>query len=147
MDNQTILDALNKLLEGTHMGQVTFTSYLENLQNPVLKNQFQDYVNLLNNHEQALQRAIIFYYGPINPEGLKAMASEVMITLKNLMLMNDSDVLDAAAKAIEMGITQLKDFDDKNLAVTEAIRKDVKIMNDDYQSMKHQIHKSLIEFQ
>lgn len=147
MDKQTILEALNKLLEGTHMGQVTFTSYLENLQNPVLKNRFQDYVNLLNNHEQALQRAILFYHGEINQEGLKAMAAEVMITLKNLMLMNDVDVLSAASKAIDMGITQLKDFDDLNLCVTEEIRRDVKIMNDDYQSMKHQIHKSLIEFQ
>ena len=147
MENQTILNALTKLLEGTHMGQITFTDYLENLQNPALHNHFQGYLELLNNHEKALQRAILFYHGDINAESLKAMASEMMITLKNLMLSSDGDILKSAMKSIEMGLSQLKEFDDENLALTEEIRKDVKIMNDDYQSMKHQIHKSMLEFQ
>ena len=61
------------------------------------------------------------------------------------MLVGDKDVLNSAAKAIEMGLTQLREFDDKNLAVTEQVRKDVKIIHDDYEAMKHEIHKALME--
>ena len=83
--------------------------------------QFRGYVKLFENHEKAITKAILFYHGQPDTESIKIMMGEVMTSLKNLMLVGDKDVLNSAAKAIEMGLTQLREFDDKNLAVTEQV--------------------------
>lgn len=145
MEHEEILKSLDTLLKGSHMGLTTFSDLLEHLQERSLRDQFRGYVKLFENHEKAITKAILFYHGQPDTESIKIMMGEVMTSLKNLMLVDDKDVLKSASKAIEMGLTQLKEFDDKNLAVTEQVRKDVKIIHDDYESMKHEIHKAQLQ--
>ena len=147
MDNQTIVNSLDQLLQGTYMG-ISFFEDLKNLtKNQRIHSQFEEILSILSQHKTALSKAILFYHGEVNEEKLSTMMGEMMSKFKNLMLSDEGSILGEAAKGIDMGIKQLKDFNDQNFALAPAVAKDIKIMDDDYQSIKHQIHKLFIEFQ
>ncbi len=145
MENEIILQELDTLLKGSHMGVTTFTSLADQLQKSELKAQFHDYIKLFENHEKAITNAILFYHGQPDNQSLKTMMGEVMTSVKSMMLSSDCEVLQSAMKAIAMGKSQLKEFNDKNLALTEQLRKDVKIIHDDYTAIEAELHKASLE--
>ena len=67
--------------------------------------------------------------------------------LKNLMISNDKQVLEEAVKNIKMAQKALYAFDEKHLVLNDQMKKTMRIMQEDYESMYHMLHKYLIEFQ
>ena len=75
------------------------------------------------------------------------MVTDAVEMLKNLMISNDKQVLEEAVKNIKMAQKALYAFDEKHLVLNDQMKKTMRIMQEDYESMYHMLHKYLIEFQ
>ena len=107
MDNNAIVEELNQLLKGTHMGIGIFEDLEGKLQSERLKTEFHGLLDKLN----------------------------------------DKQVLEEAVKNMKMAQKALHAFDEKHLVLNDQMKKTMRIMQEDYESMYHMLHKYLIEFQ
>ncbi len=136
---------LNQLLKGTHMGAFVFEDLLEKLNEAGLKQEFQHFLSLLKGHEVMLTRHIQELNGePVDSSGLKGTIADMMTMIKNMVIATDTEVIQEAKKAIEMGKKALQDFDDRHFTLSETLTKEIAMMKDDYDCIYHTLHKFLI---
>lgn len=147
MDENQIVEELNQLLKGAHMGAYVVNDLKEKLKSKELRDVFDQILDNLHTHERALTALVISEHGePQDSAGVKGTMADIMQSLKDLTLMNDSQVLDEAVKALEMAIKAIKDFDEKHFTLKEDMEKTIRIMRDDYSSSYHMLHKFAIEY-
>ena len=84
---------------------------------------------------------------PVESAGWKGMVTDAVEMLKNLMITSDKQVLEEAVKNMKMAQKALHAFDEKHLVLNDQMKKTMRIMQEDYESMYHMLHKYLIEFQ
>lgn len=139
---EDLIEELNQLLKGTHMGAFIFEDLHEKIMDPELAMEFANYLRILKRHEQLLTRHIVQLEGdPLDTSGIKGTMADLMSMMKNLTLANDEQVLEEALKSIEMGQKALRDFDDRHFNMSENLCKELSIMKDDYSIIHHSLHK------
>ena len=133
-----LIQELNQLLKGTHMGAFVFEDLSEKIEGQQLKLDFHHYLELLKNHEEMLTRHIISVNGvPEDTSGFVGTVTDMMSMIKNMVVTGDLQVVEEAIKAIEMGLKAIRDFDDRHFTLSETMRKEIDIMKDDYQTIYH----------
>lgn len=142
---EDLIQELNQLLKGTHMGAFVFEDLREKITGQDLKSDFHSYLKLLKNHEEMLTRHILAAGGePVDTSGFMGTITDMMSMIKNMVVTGDLQVVEEAIKAIEMGLKAIRDFDDRHFTLSETMRKEIDIMKDDYQTIYHSLHKYLI---
>ena len=148
MENDLIVEELNQLLKGTHMGIRIFEDLREKLQSERLKKEFHGLLDKLKMHAHSLNALIQTCGGePVEGAGFKGMLTDAMEMLKNLSLHNDKDVLQEALNNMNMAQKALHSFREKHRMLNDQMKKTMDIMHEDYASMSHMLSKYLIEFQ
>ena len=123
MENQKLIDDLNKFLKGVHMGGATFKDYLEKAQDIKLKNELRIIVESFKRHEEAITHRIELLGGnAADTLGLMGMIGETWEEIKLMVVDSDKEVLDYAIKAMNMGLEQGKKF----IAEHEDLQPDIK---------------------
>lgn len=144
---EDLVEELNQLLKGTHMGAFVFEDLSEKISDHTLKIEFHRILKLLKGHEDMLTMHIERINGnPVDTAGLMGTMSEMMSMVKNLVIVTDVEIIEEATKSIEMGLKALRDFDDKHLTLDDEMRKEIEVMKDDYSCIYHSLHKSLISY-
>lgn len=147
MEENKLVEEINQLLKGSHMGANVFQDLREKLKSKELKDVFDQILDNLHTHERALTALVISEHGdPQDTAGIKGSITDFMQSMKNMTLMSDKEVLNEAVKAMEMAIKALKDFDEKHFTLKEDMEKTIRIMRDDYSSIYHMLHKFSIEY-
>lgn len=147
MEDNKLVEELNQLLKGTHMGAYIFNDLKEKLVSKELKDVFDQILDNLHTHERSLSALIVSEHGNAQDSaGVKGTIADIMQSLKNLTLISDKEVLEEAVKAMDMAIKAIKDFDEKHFNLKENMEKTMRIMLDDYNSSYHMLHKFLIEY-
>jgi len=147
-EREDLIEELNQLLKGTHMGAFVFEDLREKITDAALKKEFQHYLSLLKNHEKMLTKHISALQGdPVDTSGIMGTITDMMSMVKNMMISDDLQVINEAVKAIEMGLKALRDFDDRHFTLSETMNKEIAMMKDDYQSIYHSLHKHRIAYQ
>lgn len=146
MSNEQLMEELNQLLKGCHMGASVFEDLRDKLQKEDLKQEFDRIMRILHNHERKLTSQINHQGGDaVDNVGVMGAMSEMMSKLKNVTLLDDAEVIAEAVKSIEMGEKAIRDFDDSHFTLNEQMQKTIRIMEDDYKSIYYNLHKYLIE--
>lgn len=144
---EDLIEELNQLLKGTHMGAFIFEDLGDKIADHNLKCEFHRILKLLKNHEEMLTRHISEIHGePVDTSGFMGTMADMMNMIKNLVIVTDVQVVEEATKSIEMGLKALHDFDDKHFTLSETMQKEIQIMKDDYSSIYHDLHKYLVEY-
>ena len=140
-----LIQELNQLLKGTHMGAFVFEDLREKVVDEKLRLEFRRYLELLKNHEDMLTKHITMIGGePVDTSGFMGTITDMMSMIKNMVVVGDIQVVEEAVKAIEMGLKAIRDFDDRHFTLSETMRKEIDIMKDDYQMIYHSLHKYMI---
>ena len=140
-----VIQELNQLLKGTHMGAFVFEDLREKVVDEKLRLEFRRYLELLKNHEDMLTKHITMIGGePVDTSGFMGTITDMMSMIKNMVVVGDIQVVEEAVKAIEMGLKAIRDFDDRHFTLSETMRKEIDIMKDDYQMIYHSLHKYMI---
>ncbi len=140
-----LIQELNQLLKGTHMGAFVFEDLREKVVDEKLRLEFHHYLELLKNHEDMLTKHITMIGGePVDTSGFMGTITDMMSMIKNMVVVGDIQVVEEAVKAIEMGLKAIRDFDDRHFTLSETMRKEIDIMKDDYQMIYHSLHKYMI---
>lgn len=140
-----VIQELNQLLKGTHMGAFVFEDLREKVVDEKLRLEFHRYLELLKNHEDMLTKHITMIGGePVDTSGFMGTITDMMSMIKNMVVVGDIQVVEEAVKAIEMGLKAIRDFDDCHFTLSETMRKEIDIMKDDYQMIYHSLHKYMI---
>lgn len=144
---EDLIEELNQLLKGTHMGAFVFEDLRDKIQSHELKLEFHRILKLLKTHEEMLTRHIQVIHGdPVDTQGVMGTMADMMTMLKDLLIVSDVQVIEEATKAIEMGMKALRDFDDRHFTLSDEMRKEITIMKDDYSCIYHSLHKYLISY-
>lgn len=140
-----LIEELNQLLKGTHMGAFVFEDLREKVVDEKLRLEFHHYLELLKNHEEMLTKHIMMIGGePVDTSGFMGTLTDMMSMIKNMVVIGDIQVVEEALKAIEMGLKAIRDFNDRHFTLSEMMRKEIDVMKDDYQMIYHSLHKYLI---
>lgn len=147
MNENKLTEELNQLLKGSHMGANIFENFKEHLKSEELKDVFTQILDNLRTHERALTALVISEHGdPEDNAGFKGTIADFMQNMKTLTLSTDKEILDEAVNAIEMAIKAVRDFDEKHFTMKEDMEKTIRIMQEDYSSIYHMLHKFSIEY-
>lgn len=140
-----LIQELNQLLKGTHMGAFVFEDLREKVVDEKLRLEFHRYLELLKNHEDMLTKHITMIGGePVDTSGFMGTITDMMSMIKNMVVVGDIQVVEESVKVIEMGLKAIRDFDDRHFTLSETMRKEIDIMKDDYQMIYHSLHKYMI---
>lgn len=144
---EDLIEELNQLLKGTHMGAFVFEDLRDKLSDETLKREFHHILTLLKRHEKMLTRHIEEVHGdPVDTSGFMGTMTDMMTMLKNMIVISDEQVIKEAMKSIEMGAKALRDFDDRHFTLSDEMRKEIEVMKDDYSSIYHTLHKYTIAY-
>lgn len=147
MNQDKLIEELNQLLKGTHMGAYVFQDLRAKLQSPDVIKEFDRILEIISNHEKSLTKEILMLHGePVDSAGIMGTMSEFMTTIKNLVLADDAAVISEAVKSIEMGGKAIRDFDEEHYTLHKPLQKTIRILEDDYSSIYHTLHHFLIEY-
>ncbi|MEG0330127.1 MAG: DUF2383 domain-containing protein [Longicatena sp.] len=147
LHSDSIVEELNQLLKGTHMGAYIFEDLRGKLKGKELIDVFNQMIENLHQHEEALCALVISEGGEASDSaGLKGSIADMMASLKNMSLTSDKEVLKEAIKSMEMGIKAIHDFDESHYTLKTDMQKTIRIMEDDYTSYYHMLHKYSIEY-
>lgn len=145
---EDLIEELNQLLKGTHMGAFVFEDLRDKIDNHDIKVEFDNILKLLKGHEDMLTKHILEVNGnPVDSSGFKGTMTDMMSMIKNMVLLSDEKVVEEATKNIEMGMKALRDFDDRHFTMSETMRKEIAMIKDDYSTIYHTLHKYLISQQ
>ncbi|MEF9961177.1 MAG: DUF2383 domain-containing protein [Erysipelotrichaceae bacterium] len=140
-----LIEEINQLLKGTFMGIFIFNNLVEKLQSDELKKMYNEIIIIFKNHEIGLSRQVKKLKGiPVNSAGFKGTIVDMMEMAKNLLIINDMQVLEEGIKSIKAANNAIRIFDNNHFVISEELQKDIIIMKDDYASIYHKLHKCLI---
>ena len=144
---EDLIEELNQLLKGTHMGAFIFEDLSAKITAHDLKVEFKRILKILKKHEEMLTQHITELDGEaVDTSGFMGTMTDMMGMIKNLIIVTDIQVIEDATKSIEMGLKALRDFDDKHFTLSQTMQKEIQIMKDDYSSIYHDLHKFLVEY-
>lgn len=103
--NKEIVKELNDFLKGINMGYDTFKSYLEKLEDPDLKSEFEKIIAKFNVQKKVVVSNIEHLGGePKDSLGVTGEIASMFEKLKEVFMDNDKEILQNAVKGMEMGI-------------------------------------------
>lgn len=144
---EDLIEELNQLLKGNHMGAFVFEDLRNKISDHDLKVEFQRILKILKGNEDMLTRHIQEVHGePVDTSGVMGTITDMMTMIKDLVIVTDVQVIEEATKAIEMGMKALRDFDDRHLTLSDQMRKEIEIMKDDYSCIYHSLHKFMLSY-
>lgn len=147
MERERIVQELNQLLKGTHMGASIFEDLRGKLESEMLHKEFHDFLQTFHLHEKSLTALIEAYGGePLDTAGVMGTITDVISHIKNMAIGSDKAVLDTAYDNMQSALQAIRDFDTKNYMPDKQIEKTVGIMKADYASILHKLEKYRIEF-
>lgn len=148
MEQNKLNEELNQLLKGTHMGASIFEDLYDKVKSEKLKNEFHEILDKFRLHERSLTSLIMANDGEAaDTAGVKGTITDMMYKIKNVMITNDKQVLDEAVKCMEGAQKALHDFQGRHKILADNVEKVIHIMQDDYGTIYHTLHKYLIEFE
>ena len=110
MDKEKLMEELNQLLKGCHMGAGVFENLAGKLKSEELKLEFDRILRILKVHERKLTRQINTNGGDAADDaGMMGSMAEMMSKIKNLSLMNDT------GWSREKVVESLKELEEYNL--------------------------------
>ena len=138
MENQKLVDDLNKFLKGIHMGGATFKDYLEKAQDIKLKNELRIIVESFKRHEEAVTHRIELLGGnAADTLGFMGMIGETLEKMKLIVVDSDNEVIDYAINAMNMGVEQGNKFIAEHQDLEPNIKKEIeKIVEDNDKHLK-----------
>lgn len=138
MENQKLVDDLNKFLKGIHMGGATFKDYLEKAQDIKLKNELRIIVESFKRHEEAVTHRIELLGGnAADTLGFVGMIGETLEKMKLIVVDSDREVIDYAINAMNMGVEQGNKFIAEHQDLEPNIKKEIeKIVEDNDKHLK-----------
>lgn len=138
MENQKLVDDLNKFLKGIHMGGATFKDYLEKAQDIKLKNELRIIVESFKRHEEAVTHRIELLGGnAADTLGFMGMIGETLEKMKLIVVDSDREVIDYAINAMNMGVEQGNKFIAEHQDLEPNIKKEIeKIVEDNDKHLK-----------
>ena len=138
MENQKLVDDLNKFLKGIHMGGATFKDYLEKAQDIKLKNELRIIVESFKRHEEAVTHRIELLGGnAADTLGFMGMIGETLEKMKLIVVDSDREVIDYAINAMNMGVDQGNKFIAEHQDLEPNIKKEIeKIVEDNDKHLK-----------
>lgn len=138
MENQKLVDDLNKFLKGIHMGGATFKDYLEKAQDIKLKNELRIIVESFKRHEEAVTHRIELLGGnAADTLGFMGMIGETLEKMKLIVVDSDREVIDYAINAMNMGVEQGNKFIAEHQDLDPSIKKEIeKIVEDNDKHLK-----------
>ena len=123
-----LLEELNQLLKGTHMGASIFEDLREKIKSETLHKEFDEILLMLHIHEKSLTGLILAHGGePIDSAGIMGTITDVISHIKNLTVDSDKEVLKVAVHNMEMGAKALHDFDARNFILDDETEKTIAI--------------------
>ncbi len=138
----TLIQDLNELLQGTHMGASTFKEYLSQARNGELHTLLEESLALFHTHEKELTHRILDRGG--NPEDdvpVMGMISSFFEKIKTMMAENDEQILDYALRALDMGMKSTKQFEEKhaseNMEAAQLAEEMIKGYKEQYKKLTH----------
>ena len=148
MDDQNMVTELNQLLKGSYMGIQIFEDLKTKLQSEQLRKEFHGIIDKFHMHAHSLSALVQTCNGePVETAGVKGVITEVMETIKNLKIRNDCQILEEAVRNMDAAMKALNKFISTYPIENEHMRKILRIMQEDYESIYHMLHKYLIEFE
>ena len=138
MENQKLIDDLNKFLKGVHMGGATFKDYLEKAQDIKLKNELRIIVESFKRHEEAVTHRIELLGGNATDTlGVIGMLGETWEKMKLIVVDSDKEVIDHAINAMNMGVEQGNKFIAEHQDLEPSIKRELeKIVEDNDKHLK-----------
>ena len=97
LENQKLIDDLNKFLKGVHMGGATFKDYLEKAQDIKLKNELRIIVESFKRHEEAITHRIELLGGnAADTLGFMGIIGETWEKIKLIVVDSDKEIINYA---------------------------------------------------
>ena len=138
MENQKLIDDLNKFLKGVHMGGATFKDYLEKAQDIKLKNELRIIVESFKRHEEAITHRIELLGGnAADTLGFMGIIGETWEKIKLIVVDSDKEIINYAINAMNMGVEQGNKFIAEHQDLEPNIKKEIeKIVEDNDKHLK-----------
>ena len=138
MENQKLIDDLNKFLKGVHMGGATFKDYLEKAQDIKLKNELRIIVESFKRHEEAITHRIELLGGnAADTLGFMGIIGETWEKIKLIVVDSDKEIINYAINAMNMGVEQGNKFIAEHQDLDPSIKKEIeKIVEDNEKHLK-----------
>ena len=138
MENQKLIDDLNKFLKGVHMGGATFKDYLEKAQDIKLKNELRIIVESFKRHEEAITHRIELLGGnAADTLGFMGIIGETWEKIKLIVVDSDKEIINYAINAMNMGVEQGNKFIAEHQDLEPSIKKEIeKIVEDNDKHLK-----------
>ena len=138
MENQKLVDDLNKFLKGVHMGGATFKDYLEKAQDMKLKNELRIIVESFKRHEEAITHRIELLGGnAADTLGFMGIIGETWEKIKLIVVDSDKEIINYAINAMNMGVEQGNKFIAEHQDLDPSIKKEIeKIVEDNDKHLK-----------
>lgn len=138
MENQKLIDDLNKFLKGVHMGGATFKDYLEKAQDIKLKNELRIIVESFKRHEEAITHRIELLGGnAADTLGFMGIIGETWEKIKLIVVDSDKEIINYAINAMNMGVEQGNKFIAEHQDLDPSIKKEIeKIVEDNDKHLK-----------
>ena len=141
--DELLVQDLNEILKGCHMGVSVFTDLLGEAQNDKFKSILKKALECFHQHEMELSFRIRSFSAEIDDSpGLMASVSGLVEKFKAVMADSDEELLKNAIRAMDMAMKACQVFDEKHPAVTGTVRKILDQLMKDYR----QIYRELTEF-
>lgn len=131
------MESLKKLFEKIHLSKIAFLDYAENIKQEQYQLMFQTFAGQLQNQEDILKKSLM--QDQLDFDQLKLVVNEWMINFKNVLLLDDDDILEKALHDIQELILSFESIEN------HLLNENMKMMMDELQIMKHQLHKSIIK--
>lgn len=143
----SMVEELNQLLKGTYMGIQLFESLQEKLESELLMKEFHQILDKFHMHAHSLSALIqTCHEDPVENAGVKGMIASAVEMIKDIMIVNDRQVLQEAVKYMDTAIHAVNMFLQRHQIENEKMIKIIRIMQEDYESIDHLLQKYYIEF-
>lgn len=130
--NTQLVEEYTMLLEGCHMGAKTFKIYLDETYDLELRKLLQEALNAFKHHEEVLTKKIIkLGTDPSDEIPLMGVISEFFERMKVMMADTDK-TLEYALRAVDMGIRNVEDFQQKYTDIHDEVRTATTDLLNDY---------------
>ena len=147
MKQSSMVEELNQLLKGSYMGIQLFKSLQEQLESEQLIKEFHQILDKFHMHAHSLTALIqTCHEKPVENAGAKGILTSAVEMIKDIMIVNDRQVLQEAVKHMDTAIHAIEMFLQRHQIENEKMVKIVRIMQEDYESIDHLLRKYLIEF-
>ncbi len=147
MEQSSMAEELNQLLKGSYMGIQVFESLQKQLESEQLIKEFHKILDKFHMHAHSLTALVqTCHEKPVENAGAKGLLTSAVEMIKDIMIVNDKQVLQEAVKNMDTAIHAVELFLQRHPIENEEMMKTIRIMQEDYESIDHLLRKYVIEF-